>query len=191
MKKRIISVLLALVMVISFLPTTVLAATTEVASGTCGENLTWTLDSEGTLTISGEGEMYHYGFSDAGEKVDDVAPWYEYERMDEIICIVVEHGATSIGNNAFLGCHSATSVSMPETITYIGHFAFDGCRSLTSIPIPESVIKIGSYAFSNCTSLKGVTIPNSVKSLGDGVFFVLLGLKRGQILGRCAINVCS
>ena len=70
----------------------------------------------------------------------------------------VTYSVTSIGNTAFSGCSSLTSINIPESVTTIGYRAFSGCSSLTAITIPEGVTSIGDYAFSNCSSLTSVHI---------------------------------
>ena len=95
MRKRLLSFVLAVLMIASLLPATALAADI-VASGTCGaegdgSNLTWTLDSEGVLTISGSGDMYDYGFLNA--------PWYG--SRSRVKSAVIAEGVTSIGWYAF------------------------------------------------------------------------------------------
>ncbi len=182
MKKRIISLCVAFVLIFSILPQSALFANAAtIKSGVCGDNLSWTLDESGTLTISGTGAMYNYGQIDADYSI---APWYESKEMDKILSIVIENGVTSIGNDAFLGCSSVTKVSMPETVTRIGHFAFDGCSAIKDISIPESVTEIGSFAFSGCMSMKSVTIPDSVTILGDGVFDCCWDLSEIIFLGN-------
>ena len=164
MKKRLLSFVLAVLMIASLLPATALAADI-VDSGTCGaegdgSNLTWTLDREGVLTISGSGDMYDYGLSDA--------PWYGIRSR--VKSAVIADGVTSIGYKAFDDCTSLTSVTIPDSVTSIGYKAFDDCTSLTSVTIPDSVTSIGDSAFSGCTSLTSVTLPDSVTSIGDWAF---------------------
>ena len=163
MRKRLLSFVLAVLMIASLLPATALAADI-VDSGTCGaegdgSNLTWTLDSEGVLTISGSGDMYDYGYGSSD------APWH-----GRVKSAVIAEGVTSIGSYAFYNCRSLTSVTIPDSVTRIGSFAFDNCRSLTSVAIPNGVTSIGAWAFDNCKSLTSVTIPNGVTSIGDGAF---------------------
>ncbi|MEG2450817.1 MAG: leucine-rich repeat protein, partial [Clostridia bacterium] len=77
----------------------------------------------------------------------------------------------SIGDAAFSGCSSLTSVTIPSSVTSIGNAAFSGCSSLTSFTIPSSVTSIGNSAFSGCSSLTSVTIPSGVTSIGDDAFY--------------------
>ena len=161
MKKRLLSFVLAVLMIASLLPATALAADI-VDSGTCGaegdgSNLTWTLDSEGVLTISGSGDMDDYGPSGA--------PWH-----GRVKSAVIAEDVTSIGWYAFYDCKSLTSVTIPDSVTSIGWYAFEDCTSLTSVTIPDSVTRIGERAFDGCKSLASVTIPDSVTSIGDGAF---------------------
>ena len=181
MKKRILSIVLVLCMLVSLVPAAALADG-EALSGSCGKNLTWKL-TDGTLTVSGTGEMTNYS-----SRFD--TPW---ARNETITAIVVEDGVTSIGSNAFCSVYTAKSISIPEGITKIGNDAFSGCSGvkelvlpstlteigeqafrdcsgLESLTIPEKVKTIGSYAFSGCTKLKSVTVPESVTKLGAGAF---------------------
>ena len=165
MKKRLLSFVLAVLMIASLLPATALAAGI-VDSGTCGaegdgSNLTWTLDSDGVLTISGSGDMHGYDYGSSG------APWDD----SRVKSAVIAEGVTSIGSYAFDDCKSLTSVTIPDSVTSIGERAFQGCESLTSVTIPDSVTSIGDWAFSHCTSLTSVTIPDSVTSIDQYAFY--------------------
>ncbi len=131
MRKRLLSFVLAVLMIASLLPATALAAE-AAASGTCGaegdgSNLTWTLDSEGTLTISGTGAMENY-FSDD-------APW----TAQDVKTVVIDNGVTSIGGFAFDGCHNLTNATISDSVTKIREYAFSGCTALTGITIPSGV----------------------------------------------------
>ena len=166
MKRKIISVLLCVLLLASLLPMSAIADTT--ASGTCGDNLTWTLDGDGTLTISGTGAMENYDLISDNGSYKTSAPWGEC--YSSITSVVINDGITSIGGYAFRGCSSLTSVTIPHGVTSIGDSAFSGCSSLTSVTIPDSVTSIGYYAFSGCSSLTSVTIPDSVTSIGYAAF---------------------
>ena len=132
-----------------------------IDSGTCGDDLTWILTQDGTLTISGSGEMWEYTDS-------STAPWYK--NRENIVNAVVTSGVTSIGNSAFRGCSSLTSITIPEGVTSIGWDAFSGCSSLTSITIPEGVTSIGDCAFWGCSGLTSVKIPEGVTSIENEAF---------------------
>ena len=116
-------------------------------SGSCGENVTWTLTADGTLTISGTGAMTDYTY-------DSRSPWYSCRTY--IKRVVMQQGVTSIGDHAFWDCSGLTSVTIPDGVTSIGGDAFSGCTALTSVTIPGSVTSIDGYAFSGCDSLTDV-----------------------------------
>ena len=80
------------------------------------------------------------------------------------------YSVTSIGDGAFSGLSSLTSIDIPESVTSIGDWAFVGC-GITSIDIPNGVTSIGGWAFQYCSSLTSVTIPNSVTSIGESAFY--------------------
>ena len=185
MKKRLLSFVLAVLMIASLLPATALAADI-VDSGTCGaegdgSNLAWTLDSEGVLTISGSGDMHGYDPSAApwhgrvksaviAEGVTSIS-WYAFYDCTSLTSVTIPDSVTSISWYAFYNCRSLTSVTIPNSVTSIGEHAFYDCTSLTSVTIPDSVTSIGWYAFYNCRSLTSVTIPDSVTSIGEYAFY--------------------
>ena len=140
-----------------------------VASGKCGDNLTWELDGNGTLTISGTGSMYSYYDT----------PWKNYT----VKRVVISNGVTDVGGNAFFGCTSLTSVTIPDSVTSIGYDAFEECTSLASVTIPDSVTSIGRGAFYSCTSLTKITIPEGVKTIEKNTFFNCKGLTSVTIPG--------
>lgn len=130
-------------------------------TGTCGTNLTWSLDTVvGVLTITGSGTMDNWNYAGT--------PWFQYQSY--IKEIYIRDGVTSIGNYAFQYCSSLTSVSIPSTIETIGSAAFNACYSLTSVTIPYGVTSIGESAFGVCHKLSSVTIPNSVRIIGANAF---------------------
>ena len=141
---------------------------TIVASGTCGDNLTWKLDDEGTLTISGKGAMTEWVNIDS-------APWKTYSNT--INKVVIQPGVTSIGKNAFSLCTNLESITIPKSVTSIGWGAFQECGSLKSITIPEGVTSIERSVFYECSSLTSITIPKSVTSIGWSAFQVCSSLK--------------
>ena len=184
---------------------------TIVASGACGDNLTWKLDDKGTLTISGKGAMTEWVYSDS-------APWktysntinkvviqpgvtsiggYAFSECKNLTSITIPEGVTSIGIGAFWKCFDLTSITIPEGVTRIGGSAFEGCSSLTNITIPKSVTSIGGYAFSECKNLTSITIPEGVTSIGIGAFWKCFDLTSITIpegvtrIGGSAFEGCS
>ena len=172
------------------------AEPTIVDSGNCGKdgsNVTWTLGSNGLLTISGTGEMENCQSSGS-------QPWYH--NRSKITKTVITGGVTSIGANAFRGCTGLTSVTIPDSVTSIGKSAFYNCTGLKEVIYNAKAITDGSYAFQgvgtaavgmkvvfgksvekipsnifyNCESLTSVTILDSVTSIGDWVFSGCAGL---------------
>ena len=140
------------------------------SSGNCGDsgsNVTWLLDDNGTLTISGSGKIEDY-------RSDIDQPWYS--NRSDITSVVIEPGVTSIGSLAFYECSNLTSITIPSGLTSIGEQAFGNCTGLTSITIPSGFISIGDYAFWNCTGLTSITIQNGVTSIGTGAFWNCTGL---------------
>lgn len=125
----------------------------------CGDNLTWSLNDNGVLTISGTGPMYNY------EK--DIAPWEAVYYS--ITRIVIEKGVTSIGNYAFSGFSNLSDIVIPDSVTQIGESAFRRCTKLKQVHIPESVTEIGYGAFYS-SGLLSITIPGSVSRIQTSSF---------------------
>ena len=198
LKKRLLSILLAAVMVLTMLPLGLVDtawAATVVDSGSCGkngDNVTWKLTSDGTLTISGTGDMADFDYWNGNG-----APWlrvrlqakkviiqdgvtsigsYAFYDCDALANVIISNGLTNIGNYAFYRCTRLANVTIPASVTAIGWGAFQGCRSLKSVKIPSGVSSIDSYTFTDCTSLINVTIPTSVTSIGKCAFMGCTGL---------------
>ena len=157
-----------------------------------------TLSDDGTLTISGNGEMKHWNSM-------FVVAWDSNRK--NIKNVIINNGVTSIGNFAFHGCENLINITIPDSVTSIGLCAFKFCRSLTSINVDsnnekymsdkgvlytkdkksliqypckkegteyiilQGVTSIGNYAFEYCRSLTNITIPNSVTSIGNSAFY--------------------
>ncbi len=137
-----------------------------VDSGSCGENLTWTLDNDGILTISGIGDMEDW--------MNNTSPWY---YNDSICKVVIDEGVTSIGESAFRYCVNMTDVILPSSLTTIKYGSFMGCSGLTSITLPDHLTEIYSDAFSSCSSLDTIFIPENVEYIDGGAFSGCTNLK--------------
>ena len=157
MCKKIKILLFSLVMLFLLAPVKVSAE--QIASGTCGEKLTWSLTGEGILTISGEGGMEDYSNN---------APWNSLK--EEIYKVIIKEGVTTIGEDAFCGCVNLTEIILPEGITSIGTNALFWCQKLTDIILPDSVTSISDYAFQCCENLSCINIPKNVTNIGANAF---------------------
>lgn len=170
MKKRLLAWVLSFALALSLLPVGVLAAEEpfELASGTCGENLSWVLgvlDGEVILTISGEGEMDDFSQQEK--------PWETLEDIsvaETLRTVVVLPGVTTIGACAFTDCYALRSVKISGTVTQIGWRAFDGCTGLQDVELQEGVTEIETLAFASCYGLKSIAIPGSVTYIGSQAF---------------------
>ena len=129
---------------------------TVIDKGKCGDKVYWTLYSDGKLYFSGEGDIKYY------------SPWSSY--TEDIKCVKICSGITSIGSRVFENCTSLTSITIPNSVTRIDSRAFSDCTSLTSITIPDSVTRIGEFTFSGCESLKSITIPDGIEWICQHTF---------------------
>jgi hypothetical protein len=130
-------------------------------SGTCGPNLTWTLDkATGILTISGSGEMDNYDSK-------DLQPWNN--NADYVTTIIVKNGVTTIGDCAFSELSLLDYVELPPTVTAIGENAFKGCLLLKKIILPGGMKIIKEHSFSN-TGLRIIYLPNSIERIERNAF---------------------
>lgn len=189
MKKRFVSLLLAISMIFSLMPVSAVTAfaesenggeVTTVDSGYCGadnggENLRWTLDNNGVLTISGSGAMKDYTW-DENVRLD----WYV--RKKDIRSVVLDNRITHIGDYAFDKCTNIESVrytgytgnagvALPESVTTIGVHAFSDTGVTGTLKLPEHLTEIDSSAFYHCGKLNGeLKLPDTVKEIGGFAF---------------------
>ena len=197
MNKRITSLFLMCCLILTLIPVKTHAANI-VDSGACGDNVTWTLDSDGVLTISGTGDMWDIEL--------DAAPWHDH--VPSIKSVIIENGVISIGQNAFFNCTHLLYVSIPSSVSTIGYYAFSGVTNLNEIEVdddnpyfcsingvlfnkdktlliqypagnarttyslPAGLLSIGDFAFASCNSLVNVVIPDGVKSIGAFAFSI-------------------
>ena len=182
MKKRILSILLAALMLLSALPLGMVdtAYAAALASGKCGDSATWTLDNTGTLTISGTGATYNYDMDDDG---NSAAPWCTKARIQRVNKVVVNSGITELGYSMFSNCTQLTSVSLPSGLKRIGSCLFLGCTRLSAITIPSSVTTIESNAFTHCDSIAAITLPSGLRTMGDAVCSQMAKLTTATVSG--------
>ena len=154
--RKIIIILLTLCIVISYsaIPCSADANIDVIYSGTCGNDLSWSIDSYGRLIISGEGTMEDYS-------TDNLSPWHPFRS--EILSISIDEGVTSIGSFAFSQCSNVQECMVPKTISYIGSYAFKECQSLQEISIPEGITRVSYGCFDGCTNLETVNLPSTIE----------------------------
>lgn len=166
--KRIWAALIVLCMMFALVPAATFAE--GEMSGKCGEDLTWEFDSEAkTLTISGTGEMYGYAQND-NSKFYSMAPWRKNDEINKSLeKVVIEEGATDIGQYAFYECPALKEVTLPDSVTIINSYAFYKCTKLEKINI-DKVTGIYFSVFSNCTSLDGITLADGLTAVMNDAF---------------------
>lgn len=185
---RFTSLLLALLFCLSMLSASALAeekgGAAVIDSGTCGDNLTWTITDDGTLTIKGTGKMddYEYYKNPAAYPVGETehpVPWASHYVLmpygsntfpgyycTEIKKVVVKNGVTRIGSHAFCNMIDLESVSLPKSLTEIGNQAFFR-NAFAEISLPDGLRVIEELAFGWCENLKQIEIPSGVTELGE------------------------
>ena len=142
----------------------------EVASGTCGDGVSWVLTDNGVLTVSGTGAMAF-----------DSSPWQSYSN--QIRKVVVKDGVTDIEEEAFAYYLNLTEVVLADTVVTIGKGAFRCCVSLKELDLGSGVTSIGREAFLECVSLERVVIPNDGTGFGSLAFGYCNSLTEIYILG--------
>lgn len=168
-----------------------------IAEGTCGENVTWTIYSDGVLSVTGTGTA---GSNRIDDYPDGTAPWLPYTdypyNYDQITSVEIDN-VTAIGAGAFSGIHYIQTVSLPDGLTEIGDEAFKNCRRLTEIHIPDSVTRIGRSSFSGCTILQDIEIGSAVEHIESYAFQFCRRLRSVYIpanvlsVGYGAFSSCS
>ena len=156
-----ISRLMALLLVFALVLCATPAVRAEGESGSCGSNLTWSLNG-GTLVITGSGAMTDFPES-------TMAPWYPYR--EEILRLELPSGLTSIGNLAFYECKYLTAVVIPSSVATIGDYAFTKCEQMQILSLGSGVKHIGEAAFSDCYSITSLELPNGLVSIGTKGFY--------------------
>ena len=186
MKKRLLSLILALTMVLGMLPAAVFAedGETPATSGSCGESATWSYNADTqTLTISGTGAVSDYGMG------FDYAPPYADSAKYPIVHFVVEEGITKLGNYSLYSFDrnagsegyvnkTVTDIQLPDSLTEIGGDAIYRHAALKSITFPKGMTSFNTSreTFGDCKALEEITFEGAVTELGQ-VYRYCKGLK--------------
>lgn len=140
--------------------------------GKIGDNIEWSLDSNGKLALAGEGAMQWFGSH-------SYAPWHADQYS--VKSIEVGEGITHIGWEAFCQLEAATTVSLPDSLETIADYAFMSCKGLKEIIIPDKVTSIGECAFYYCVSAERIYIPASLVHIGGYAFYQPNSLKKFEV----------
>ena len=199
MKKRFVSLLVALSITLTFLPIGAVAAT-PITRG----NLKYTVNADGqSVTVSGTSGSpkqltIESSISDNGTNytVTKIAMWAFYNARNTLTEVTLPNTVDEIGYQAFFNCSKLTNVTIPEGVIKIGQAAFYGCSQLTSITIPSTITDM-DQAFSGNTALSHVTLTNGISNISNMAFKGCTGLTEikvpesvGQI-GPNAFNGCT
>ena len=150
-----------------------------IASGKCGDGISWSLDENGVLWLSGEGKMDDYESA-------DVSPWAK--KRGRIVEVNFENGITTVGGYAFRNCSRLQKVTLPSSLQSIKQSAFNHCAELTSIEIPEGTETIDEFAFAGCEALADVTIPESMKTIERYAFRGCNKLRKVKTNSDCILG---
>ena len=143
-----------LTIVLLFINAISVCAAETVASGECGTNLTWTLDCDGVLIVTGTGSMRSWNSNSS-----------PFNNNDSIKKVIIDNSVTSIGSYAFYGCMDLTEVSIGQGVTKINSYAFANCVDLITINMCDNVEIIGSRSFYKCSNLKEIILSESLKAI--------------------------
>ena len=165
MRKKLLSILLVLSLMLALVPAAI--AADVVGSGACGTGVTWTLGTDGRLTIDGSGQIRDYSETDP-------APW----KGAAVKEVVIREGVTSVGAYAFAGCTEIADVQLPSTLTTLGDRCFAGCISLTSVELPQALTSAYGGPFADCLRLRSISMAgggNREFTVRDGVLMTADG----------------
>lgn len=139
------------------------SVTSTVSSTACGDNITWKLDDNGLLTLTGSGDMYDFNESDF------LPPWWD--NKDKITKLVINGDIKKIGNYSFKNCEKLSTIEFTDSITHIGEYAFCFCRRVKELNLPDNLEIISDGAFSHCKELSTVNFNNKLQRIEYGAFF--------------------
>ena len=165
-----------------------------IDSGFCGAdgygtNITWTLDSEGTLTLEGTGAMgYHRFIWDKRPLVkrivisDGISQIENFNNFENLEYVSIPDSVVYIEAHAFSDCKNLRSVTLPKNLTYIGDYAFCNCSSLTALHFPASLRTLGKYALKGCTSLETITVEDGSYKFYNDEYGVLYSKNKMELI---------
>ena len=190
MKKRLLSILLALSLALALLPGTALALSMkdddDVAYPVTGGNIYF---DKATGRVTGCDQTVTA--ADIPSEIEGVAVTaievWAFDHCRDLTSVTIPDSVTDLRHCAFYGCSGLTSLELPDSVTYLGMCVFCDCTALTGIVIPDGVTLLAEYLFENCTSLTSVTIPDSVTYIGYHTFSNCSSLTAVEIPGSVTL----
>ena len=129
----------------------------------CGDRLEWELTGDGTLRISGEGDMWDFNAYSSS-----AAPWFDDRQS--VTRVIAEPGVTGIGKMAFYDCENLEEAVLPDSVTSLRDWAFYHCSSLRELTIPPEVTRVAGRLLFGCACLERVSIPAGVTAIEANAF---------------------
>lgn len=178
-------------------PTPTPEVSQDIIKSGVDQNITWKLTKDGTLYLSGKGEMPNWVvdpgyFEEIHRHIN--TPWIKYKN--QIKKVIIDSGITTISEGTFLYYKNLKNVILPNGITKIENEAFRDCISLEKINLPDSLTTL-ERAFSNCEELSNIKLPDKLKSIGPSCFYRCISLTHIEIpdsvetIGACAFWGCK
>ncbi len=173
-------------------------------------NVGWSLDNAGRLTISSNAGMTDWvsNANGLGARANDVftveiesgvtsIAVMAFKNCRYLTGIIIPDTVTTIENHAFWNCISLQSIDIPDSVLSIDYNAFRGCVALTSVTLPNDITEISMYMFNGCRALTSITIPDKVTKIGGSAFYFCSSLRNitipntVTIIGTFAFTACT
>lgn len=178
-------------------PTPTPEVSKDIIKSGVDQNITWKLTKDGTLYLSGKGEMPNWVvdpgyFEEIHRHIN--TPWIEYKN--QIKKVIIDSGITTISEGTFSDYRNLKNVILPDGVTKIEDEAFGDCISLEKVNLPDSLVTL-ERAFPNCRELNNIKIPDKLKSIGQSCFYACISLTYVEIpdsvetIGTCAFYGCK
>lgn len=178
-------------------PTPTPEVSQDIIKSGVDQNITWKLTKDGTLYLSGKGEMPNWVvdpgyFEEIHRHIN--TPWIGYKN--QIKKVIIDTGITTISEGTFSDYRNLKNVILPNGVTKIEDEAFGDCISLEKVNLPDSLVTL-ERAFPNCRELNNIKIPDKLKSIGQSCFYACISLTYIEIpdsvetIGTCAFYGCK
>lgn len=148
----------------------------DTSDGQDGKNIAWSLDADGTLTLTGTGKMGSTPNREdnrvtkviVGEGITEIAD-YAFANCDYLLEVHFPSTLRFTGNNSFYRDKALVTVDLPNAVS-IGDNCFYECEQMVIDSLPEELESIGECAFFNCHAVSSISFPSGITSIGSGAF---------------------